>query len=157
MNYLISSRGETAIDAPVSQIHFCPICEQPFLDSPERSSLVHYTYICPRCKEKEKEFFYYWMNYSPLLEKEKIYNADECLALELNGEYVYGAFRAGDDSWDYNLFDDSGNLLDSGQIGDEWMTFSDALSHVLDWNHISAHRFQEIPWLAYELLLEARG
>lgn len=146
-----------SICAPINEIHCCPICKRPFLEPPERSSLIHYTYICPHCKEQEKDFFFYWMNYRPLLEKEMIYDNDNDLALELNGEYVYGAFRAGDGSWDYNLFDEGGTLLDSGQIGDEWLSYADALSDVLKCNHITACDYKEIPWLAYSLLLDARG
>ena len=134
-------RIENTIDSPISRIHVCPICK----------------HICPECKEKEKDFFFYWMNYRPLLEKEKVYENDECLALALNDEYAYGAFRAGDGSWDYNLFDECGTLLDSGQIGDEWFSFVDVLSWALEQNNITVNKYEEIPWVAFNCILEIKG
>ena len=55
------------INAPVEDIHFCPICHRPFLDEPVESGLVKNLMVCPQCKEDEKEFFFYWMNYKPYL------------------------------------------------------------------------------------------
>lgn len=60
---------DVMISAPVEDIHFCPICHRPFLDEPMKSGLVKGLTVCPHCKEDEKDFFFYWMNYKPFLER----------------------------------------------------------------------------------------
>ena len=57
------------ISAPVEDIHLCPICHRPFLDEPVKSKIVYGLSVCPNCKKDEKDFFFYWMNYKPFLDK----------------------------------------------------------------------------------------
>jgi hypothetical protein len=84
----------SCITAPVEKIHFCPICHNPFLDEPKESSIVEGLMVCPHCREQDKNLFFYWMNYKPIIEEYKPYHIHDngalvtssfagCLALEI--------------------------------------------------------------------------
>ena len=77
------------INAPVEDIHFCPICHRPFLDEPVKSGLVRNMMVCPHCKKDESDFFFYWMNYKPFLAREEVHTADERAAVSISGKDRY--------------------------------------------------------------------
>ncbi len=134
------------INVPVKDLHLCPICHEPFLEEPQESGLFNGLMVCPHCKEQEKSLFFYWMNCKPLIEEQKPYKVDEQGAFLVNDCYSFIAFRASDRSWDYTVLDEEGELVDSGQIGDETTTFMDAMTYVFENEVGSIRRYEEIPW-----------
>ena len=144
------------IDVPVKDLHLCPICHEPFLEEPQESGLFNGLMVCPHCKEQEKSLFFYWMNCKPLIEEQKPYKVDEQGAFLVNDCYSFIAFRASDRSWDYTVLDEEGELVDSGQIGDETTTFMDAMTYVFENEVGSIRRYEEIPWATAWVLIKER-
>lgn len=142
------------IIAPVKDIHLCPICHEPFLEEPQESSLFSDLMVCPHCREQDNALFFYWMQYKQIIEEVKPMKVSENGAFLINDCYSFIAFRASDRSWDYTLFDDEGDVLDSGQIGDDNTSFMDAMSAVAVNEIGSIRNYEEIPWTAANLLLE---
>ena len=141
------------LNAPASEFHFCPACHEFYLENPQESSLFRGLKVCPHCRKQDNDLFAYWMNYKPLIEREKAYKVHDHGAFLVNDRYSYIAFRACDGSWDYTLIDDEGELVNSGQIGDEQMSFMDAMEAVFVNEIGSIHHYEEIPWTTAWLLV----
>ncbi len=56
-----------AINAPVERIHYCPICNHPYLEDPVVSIIVDGLEVCPDCAYQEKDIFPYLINYMRFL------------------------------------------------------------------------------------------
>ena len=147
-------KKKDCINVPVKDLHLCPICHEPFLEEPQESGLFIGLMVCPHCKEQEKSLFFYWMSYKPIIEEMKPHKVDEHGAFLVDDYYSFVAFRASDRSWDYTLLDEAGELVDSGQIGDEDTTFFDAMTDVLKSEVGSFRHYEEIPWTAAQLLTQ---
>ena len=142
------------INVPMKDLHLCPICHEPFLEEPQESGLFNGLMVCPHCKEQEKSLFFYWMNCKPIIEEMKPHKVDEHGAFLVDDCYSFVAFRASDRSWDYTLLDEGGEVVDSGQIGNENTTFFDAMTDVLKSEVMSFRHYEEIPWTAAQLLIQ---
>ena len=142
------------INVPVKDLHLCPICHEPFLEEPQESSLFSGLMVCPHCREQDKNLFFYWMSYKPIIEEMKPHKVDEHGAFLVDYYYSYVAIRASDRSWDYILLDERGEVVDSGQIGDEDTTFFDAMTDVLESEIGSFRHYEEIPWTVAQILIQ---
>ena len=82
-----------------------------------------------------------------------------------DGEYIYGAFTVDDDGtwdefnkadddeiWDYNLYDSSLKLIDSGQICS--ITYYELMKNVLKSNDIIPTHMYWVPWAAFNMIWE---
>ena len=142
------------IEAPFKDIHLCPICHEPYLEEPQESSLFRGLMVCPHCRKQDNALFFYWTQYKPIIEEMKPMKVDENGAFLINDRYSFIAFRAFDRSWDYTLLGEDGDVLDSGQIGDENTSFMDAMTAVIANEVGSIRHCEEIPWTAANLMLE---
>ena len=140
------------ISAPVEDIHFCPICHRPFLDEPVKSGLVKNLLICPHCKDDESDFFFYWMNYKPFLAREEVHTADDRAAVLINGKDTYIAFRV-EGGWDYTLLDENGELIESGQLDEESLSFEEAMRQTMKECGVAVHQYEILPWATASAIL----